>query len=308
MRRRLVYAFIVSAAAIGPVRAQTDLMHTDPWARHDSAIAAQDRHDVPQMTVATETLGSPSDVSPLAAPVEDLFKKNYWFLVILDTKEVFTAPARWDTHDWLVLGGIAAGIGKVAAFDEDIEHGIRRARNNTMTNILDNVQPLGNEYAIGIVGTFYIYGESFKDPRAKTTALDSISATAIASGLVTNSFKYVIGRGRPTDGHGAYNFQPFSGQDSFSSGHTTEAFVLASVITEHYNAPWVQVTSYGLASAVGYARLNNNRPWPSDVLTGATIGTFVGKTVVHFNARHRQVKIEPIVGPDIRGVQMSMPW
>src|SRR5207244_3846673 len=289
MRRRLVFAFIVIAAAIVPVRAQTDLMHTDPWARHDSAIAAQDRHDIPpQMTVATETIGSPSEVSPLAAPVEDLFKKNYWFLVILDTKEVFTAPARWDTRDWLVLGGIAAGIGTVAVFDEDIEHGIRGARNNTVTNIFDNVQPLGNEYAIGIVGTFYIYGEFFKDPRAKTTALDSISATAIASGIVTNSFKYVIGRGRPTDGHGAYNFRPFSGQDSFSSGHTTEAFALASVISEHYDTLWVEITSYGLASMVGYARLNHNRHWPSDVLAGAAIGTFVGRTVVQFIQHERR--------------------
>src|SRR5438105_14718247 len=150
MRKRLVFAFMIGVAAIVPVRAQTDLMHTDPWARHDSAIAAQDRHDVPQFTVATAPIGSPSDVSPLAAPVEDLFKKNYWFLVILDTKEVFTAPARWDMHDWLVLGGIAAGIGTVAAFDEDIERGIRGARNNTVTNICENVQPLGNEYASGI--------------------------------------------------------------------------------------------------------------------------------------------------------------
>src|ERR1700737_4695498 len=157
--RRLVFAFIVGAAAVVSVRAQTDLMHTDPGAGHDSAIAAQDRHDIPQFTVATETIGTPSEVSPLAAPVEDLFKKNYWFLVILDTKEVFTAPARWETRDWLVLGGIAAGIGTVAAFDEDIERAIRRARTNTMTRFFDNVQPFGNEYAIGLVGTFYIAGE-----------------------------------------------------------------------------------------------------------------------------------------------------
>ena len=305
---RVVLAFIIGIAAGISVRAQTDLLHVDPWARHDAAVAAQDRQDAPQFTLAAETLGTPSQVSPLAAPVEDLFKKNYWFLVILDTKEVFTAPAHWSMRDWTVLGGIVAGIGTVAVFDEDIERAIRRARNNTMTSIFDNVQPLGNEYAIGIVGTFYIYGEFFKDPRAKTTALDAISATAIASGIVTNSFKYVIGRGRPTDGRGAYNFRPFSGQDSFSSGHTTEAFALASVISEHYDSLWVQVPAYGLASAVGYARLNNNRHWPSDVLAGAAIGTFVGKTVVHFNQKHRQVSIQPLVGPDIHGVQMSMPW
>jgi membrane-associated phospholipid phosphatase len=306
--RRWVFAVIISVAAGVSVRAQTDLLRVDPWARHDAAIAAQDRQDAPQFSLATEALGTPSQVSPLAAPVEDLFKKNYWYLLILDTREVFTAPAHWDTRDWMVLGGIAASIGTVAVFDEDIERAIRGARNNTVTSIFDNVQPLGNEYAIGIVGSFYIYGEIFKDPRAKTTALDSIAASAIASGIVTNSFKYVIGRGRPTDGHGAYNFRPFSGQDSFSSGHTTEAFALASVISEHYDSLWVQVPAYGLASAVGYARLNNNRHWPSDVLAGAVIGTFVGKTVVHFNQKHRQVSIQPLVGPDIRGAQMSMPW
>jgi len=306
--RRWVFAFMIGVATGVSVKAQTDLLHVDPWARHDAAIAEQDRQDVPQFTLAAEALGTPSQVSPLVAPVEDLFKKNYWYLVILDIKEVFTAPARWDTRDWMVLGGVAAGIGTVAAFDKDIERAIRGARNNTVTNIFDNVQPFGNEYAIGIVGSFYIYGELFKDPRAKTTALDSIAASAIASGIVTNSFKYVIGRGRPTDGHGAYNFRPFSGQDSFSSGHTTEAFALASVISEHYDSLWVQVPAYGLASAVGYARLNNNRHWPSDVLAGATIGTFVGKTLVHFNQRHRQVSIQPLVGPDIHGAQMSMPW
>ena len=305
---KLVFAFIIVFADCVSAGAETDLLRVDPWARDDAAIAAQDRQNAPQFSIAQETLGTPSQVSPLVAPVEDLFKKNYWFLVILDTKEVFTAPARWDRNDWLVLAGIAAGIGTVAAFDEDIEREIRGARNNTMTSIFDNVQPLGNEYAIGIVGSFYIYGEIFKDPRAKTTALDSIAASAIASGIVTNSFKYVIGRGRPTDGRGAYNFRPFSGQDSFSSGHTTEAFALASVISEHYDSLWVQVPAYSLASAVGYARLNNNRHWPSDVLAGAVIGTFVGKTVVHFNQKHRQISVQPIVGPDIRGAQMSMPW
>ncbi len=284
---------LISIAASFSCRAETNLLNVDVWARHDSATASRRPENAPQLSLATETLGTPSQVSPLAAPVEDLFKKNYWYLVVLDVKEVFTAPARWDTRDWLIAGGVVAGITTVAVFDEEIERGIRRNRSDTLTSIF---------------GTFYIYGEIFKDPRAKNTALDAISATAIASGIATNSFKYVIGRGRPTDNQGAYNFQPFSGRDSFSSGHTTEAFALASVISEHYDTPWVQITSYGLAGMVGYARLNNNRHWPSDVLAGAAIGTFVGKTVVHFNEKHRKVSLQPIVGPDIHGAQLSLSW
>lgn len=260
------------------------------------------------LPILTETPTPTNPLPPLTAPIDDVFKKNYWYLVLLDTKEVFTAPARWNTRDWLMVGGIAAGIGTVAAFDEDIQRAIKHHKSHATTVIFDNVQPLGNEYAIGIVGGFYLAGEIFKDPKAKATALDSISASAIASGMVANSLKYVIGRARPPSRQGAYDFEPFTGNDSFASGHTTEAFTLASVISDHYDEPWVKFTSYGLAATVGYARLNNNRHWASDVLAGAAIGTFVGKTVVRFNKEHRKVSLQPIVGPDMRGAQFSVPW
>jgi membrane-associated phospholipid phosphatase len=92
------------------------------------------------------------------------------------------------------------------------------------------------------------------------------------------------------------------------SGHTTEAFTLASVISEHYQEPWIEISAYGLAGTVGYARLNNNRHWPSDVLAGAVVGTFVGKTVVRFNQEHRKISIEPILSADTRGAELALPW
>jgi membrane-associated phospholipid phosphatase len=306
--KRYALATIINLAILFSCRSETNLLTANFWKQYDEHQQKRQEQEALQLSMATETLGTPSDISPLAAPVEDVFKKNYWFLLVLDTKEVFTAPVRWDSRDWLIFGGIAAGIGTVMAFDEQIERGIRHARSDTMTAVFDNVQPFGNEYAIGVVGAFYVAGEIFKDPKAKNTALDSIAASAIASGILTNSLKYVVGRGRPTDNKGAYDFEPFSGRDSFSSGHTTEAFALASVITDHYPDAWVQFTAYGLAGTVGYARLNNNRHWPSDVLAGAVVGTFVGKTVVRFNRNHRKVQLQPIVGPDIRGAEIAIGW
>jgi membrane-associated phospholipid phosphatase len=126
--------------------------------------------------------------------------------------------------------------------------------------------------------------------------------------LIATSLKYTVGRARPTEKVGAYDFEPFGGNDSFCSGHTTEAFVLASVISEHYPHVWVQLSTYTLASMVGYARLNNNRHWSSDVLAGAAVGTFVGKTIVQFNQKHRQASIEPILTPDMRGAMVSINW
>jgi membrane-associated phospholipid phosphatase len=284
--------------------AVTNPFSADPYPTHEVTTP-----EAPSNTPITEPGTNPSNpLPPFTAPIEDLFERNYWYLALLDTREVFTSPARWDSRDWLTLGAISASIGVVMVFDEDIQHAIRSGRNNTLTDIFDNVQPFGNEYAIGVVGTFYLWGEIFKDPRAKSTALDSIAATAIGSGIILNTSKYLVGRARPTDGKGAYDFQPFSGHDSFMSGHTTEAFTLASVITEHYDALWVKITAYGLAGTVGYARLNNNRHWASDVLAGAVIGTYVGKTVVHFNREHHRIKLQPIVERDMQGAELSMVW
>ena len=313
--RRIAAAVSVLTTCLMTCEARTDYFASNPLdpaqARHNP-FDSRSSLTIGAMTAGgsvvndTPTLANP--LPPLTSPIEDIFERRYWELLLLDTKEVFTAPARWDSRDWLMLGGVAAGIGTVAVFDQQIEHAIRHARSDTATAIFDSIQPLGNEYAIGIIGTFYLAGEIFKDPRAKATALDSIAATAIASGLIDNSLKYVVGRGRPTDGKGAYDFEPFSGRDSFASGHTTEAFALASVISEHYDSPLIKFTVFGLAGTVGYARLNNNRHWPSDVLAGAAIGTFVGKVVVRFNQKHRNISIGPVVSSDVKGAQLSLAW
>jgi membrane-associated phospholipid phosphatase len=305
-RKIKTIALVVLIGVLSEVsgRAITDPFATDPYPQHEVTAP-----EAPSRTPVTEPGVSPTNpLPPFTAPIEDLFERKYWYLVLLDTKEVFTSPRHWDSRDWLTLGAITAGITTVAVFDEQIGRAIRRGRTDTLTSVFDNVQPLGNEYAIGIVGSFYLWGEIFKDPRAKATALDSIAATAIGPGIIVNATKYLVGRARPTDGKGAYDFQPFSGHDSFLSGHTTEAFTLAAVITEHYDATWVKITAYGLAGTVGYARLNNNRHWTSDVLAGAVVGTYVGKTVVHFNREHHRIKLQPIVSADMQGAELSMPW
>ncbi len=82
--------------------------------------------------------------------------------------------------------------------------------------------------------------------------------------------------------------------------------MLATVIAEHYDSIWIKAASYIVASAVGYARLNNNEHWASDVLAGAALGTFVGHVVVHYNLRQRNVSLAPLVGPGFQGAQFTL--
>jgi membrane-associated phospholipid phosphatase len=196
-------------------------------------------------------------------------------------------------------------VGLAFVFDEDIRSRIQRNRNSTVNSVFDALEPFGQEYSAGVLLAFYVGGEFLHDPRAKSVALDGISASIIASGLIDQPLKYVIGRSRPSKDQGAYDFHPFHGSASFPSGHATQAFAVATVISEHYESLWIRLTAYGLASAVGYARLNKDEHWTSDVLAGAAIGTFVGHVVVHFNQHHRNISLQPVIERNMQGGQIS---
>ena len=254
---------------------------------------------------AANASGSVSDSEPATVNrTESLFSTDYLKLVVTDAKQVFTAPAQWETRDWFVAGGVAAGIGLTMAFDPEIQKAVQRNRSQTIDDIFNAVEPFGTWYSAALLGGFYAGGALFKDPTAQAVALDGISASIIASGLITEPLKYTVGRSRPYSNKGAYDFHPFSGADSFPSGHATEAFAVATVITEHYPFLWVKISSYGLASAVGYARMNSRAHWASDVLAGAAIGTFTGEVVVRFNKGYRHVELAPLIGPGFKGAEL----
>jgi membrane-associated phospholipid phosphatase len=249
------------------------------------------------------SFGSTTATSPaFPPPEENLFSIDYVKRVGRDMKHTFTAPAYWDTADWLTAGGVVAGVGAAFAFDKDIAKAVQRNRNATTDRIFNNIQPFGAEYSAGVLAAFYLDGELFHDPRAKSVALDGLSA-ALISGLITQPLKLVVGRNRPLAGHGPSRYVPFGGSYSFPSDHATRAFAIATVIAEHYDSPLVKIASYGLASAVGFARMNNNSHWMSDVVAGAAIGFFVGETVVHLN--HNNLTLTPTFDRHQAGLQIG---
>ena len=97
-------------------------------------------------------------------------------------------------------------------------------------------------------------------------AVSSALAYGIMAGIV-NPIKYGAKEMRP-DG---------STRNSFPSGHTSTAFVSATILHKEYGltrSPWYSIAGYGVATATGVMRVLNNRHWVSDVLSGAGIGIF----------------------------------
>ena len=89
-----------------------------------------------------------------------------------------------------------------------------------------------------------------------------------------------------------------------TSKTSPQAFAVASVKAEHYDSPLVKMGSYGVASMVGYARMERKAHWASDVLAAALIGKFIGREIVHFN-HDKRYEISMIAGGDTAGAQVT---
>jgi hypothetical protein len=234
---------------------------------------------------------------------------SYPALVVDDVKHVVTAPARWDGDDWKTVGwSTAAVLGTALAIDRPWRDEMRRhAPNNNP--VLKQVERFGAQYSPLVVGGFLAAGALSGDDNTLETGEDMVTASLIASGIVTPTIKLLFGRARPRANMGVNYFRPFSSANaSFPSGHTTEAFALASVAAGHYDSPWVGYTAYGLAGMVGLARTYHDAHFASDVLAGAMIGTAVGRSVVEYNRQHRgrnKVVIIPQLAPGTVGVQVA---
>ena len=234
-------------------------------------------------------------------------------LVWDDGLDVVSSPWRWSSEDWSqVAWGTAAVLGTALVLDKPVQKAILRNNSPFLMRWANNLAPIGSEYSFIAAGGCYVYGLITRDDEVRATGADALSAMVIA-GAALVPLKYGFGRARPDDNQGAFSFKPLSSQDSFASAHTTFAFAAAAALTEHYSEPWVQVTAYGLATAVGLSRLEQNVHWSSDVLAGALIGTTLGKVVTRLNQKKRfgktsqvRLNVEPILGLGYQGVRMSM--
>ena len=259
------------------------------WARRAAAAAllaafavagawAQSVVQAPAASGSTPTQTGVAGIRP-----EHLWSTDYASLVAGDTISVFTAPAHWDGEQWLEAAGAISAVGATAAFDGSIQRSVQAHRTAGEDRFMRQWQEFGNYYAFAALAAFDAWGEIDGDIKARNVAMDGIASSIIAGVIITPALKITVGRERPSTTTNTYRFKPFSSNSSFPSGHATEAFAVATSIAENYHVWWVQALAYGTAGLVGYARIEQNAHFASDVVAGSLVGWSVARGVVHRN-------------------------
>ena len=236
-------------------------------------------------------------------------KLIYPDLLLDDIQHVLTAPSRWQTQEWKNFAWASVAVaGTAILIDFPLRDAMRRQPSNN--GFMLDIERFGAKYSIGVVGSFYLAGKFTDNDTAIMVAQDSLTASIIASGLITPAIKIATGRSRPYENVGNNNFQGLGASklnSSFPSGHTTEAFALASVISAHYEKMWIKNSAYTVATLVGVARIYNDAHFASDVVAGALIGNWVGLSVVEHNQalRKTNVVIFPEITQELTGLRLA---
>ncbi len=206
---------------------------------------------------------------------------------VADSFAVVTAPFHWNVADWERVGGAAILIGGLMLEDKHLDHEFQERRSDFTDRVSDATTRFGGGYGVDTGVAFLIVGYAFRSWDLRETGREALEAGFLSHLVDRWILKRAIGRERPDRAGGDTVFRPGSSNDSFPSGHATEAFSVASVIAMRSKGWVVPTIAYTAATLVAFDRVNDRVHFPSDVAAGAILGTAVGRFLV---ARHRRAQ------------------
>jgi membrane-associated phospholipid phosphatase len=155
--------------------------------------------------------------------------------------------------------------------DINLLKNINLNRNKNLDNTFRGITNSAAPMAVGVPLLVFSIGLIQHDSLTLRKSL-FIGASVLSSVIITNILKYSINRPRPFETYPIIEKATGAGSPSFPSGHTSDAFSLATSLSIAYPKWYVIIPSYIWAGAIAYSRMDLGVHYPSDVLAGAIIG------------------------------------
>jgi len=220
--------------------------------------------------------------------------KDFWRDVKVEAKRyvadsfaIVTAPIHWNVADWERFGGVALLVGGLMLADETIDREVQQNRSRFTDRVSDATTGFGGAFSTNVGVGFLAVGYLLRDWDLRETGRETLEAGFLAHLLDKWVLKRAFGRERPIDSNGETVLRPGSVNDSFPSGHATQAFSVASVIAIRARGWLIPTLAHTAATLVAFDRVNDRVHFASDVAAGAVLGTAVGRFIVN---RHKRAQ------------------
>lgn len=168
-----------------------------------------------------------------------------------------------DSNSLYLLGGGVLGVGVTRPQDDET---YERWKDRKIWS--RETSRWGDHYGEYGLSAFIALGQIYFD---RENGFNS-ARILIANGVVTTTMKLSFARQRPGNGN----------HRSFPSGHTSDAFAMATSLSYAYG--WkVAAIAYPAATYVAFSRLADEAHWLSDITAGAFVGIWMGRAFFYSN-------------------------
>src|SRR5437763_2960474 len=219
--------------------------------------------------------GAQPSPTPQPSPAERHFFGN----ILRDQRAIWTSPFHMGRGDAKWLAPLGASAAVLFATDRHTAgEASEGGANPSRVRISRYISQGGAVYtAAATAAVFYFAGRARHNARTRETGVLGAEAL-VDSFIVVEALKAVSERARPPVDNASGEF--FSGGKSFPSGHAISVWSLATVVANEYrHKRFVQVSAYGLATAVTISRFTGRNHFLSVVLIGSALGYGIGRYV-----------------------------
>ncbi len=167
-------------------------------------------------------------------------------------------------------------------FDFRMLRSISLTRTEEKNDFFRFVAKWNNPICLSAPATLFVTGLIKDDKQMRKNALYVTESIASAS-LVNLILKKVFKRKRPFVADPSFIPVIYARNESFPSGHTAEAFSMASAMSLAYPKWYVIAPTFAWAATVGYSRMYLGVHYPTDVAAGAVISSGMSWTMYKIN-------------------------
>jgi hypothetical protein len=249
-------------------------------------------------------------VRALVFSLTSMMRISTLFLLLLAVNSCGHAPFTWhqvkqaavkSAKDPIVWAPAAAAL--AFSFDDHDENFVESVSEDNpifdsqedARDVSDDLESLAPLFWLGTTLGTPTGTDGKYDKRLKLKELRLGAGGVIATSAVTDFFKHTADRERPDE----------LNDESFPSRHASSVAVYSTLTmryVDYYNLPkWGRKLSNGALIAIpyitGYARVEANRHFPSDVLAGIALGNFFGMLVNNLLDSDGQEEINVYLAP-----------
>ena len=153
----------------------------------------------------------------------------------------------------------------VTKLDERVEDGIDEWRSSVLTKFFEGLTSFGSPV---VTLTLILFLFSFE----RSVVGVSLLLGLVLSGVLVTVIKRFVGRVRPES-----HLDVVFSEESFPSGHSTNAFGSAMILSQYFGR---RNLFFGLAGLVAVSRVYLDDHYLSDVVAGSLLGVAIGLVVV----------------------------